>query len=733
MVLSKFNIRKICYWCSYLYSYRKTYLMLLFVIASCSIACAQNHGSIDRYALVHRHNVKITAFDSLNSLSVGNGKFAFTVDATGLQTFPEYYENGVPLGTQSQWGWHSFPNPDNYRLDDVMKKFKNGEGRYVSYPVRPDKGRAGKAAHWLRSNPHRLQLGQVGLVLLNENGTQVEVKDIKNIHQELDLWTGNIESYYTIEGEPVHVELYSHQDLDQISAHISSPLIGQQRLKVKFRFSYGSDCHVCPGYDYSRPKQHETLVIEERNNEVLLQRNLDSTTYFVDIKWEGEAELKKVRSHTYRLVPAPEQDTFSFNVLFTDKKPTVDPASFEVTQQNSRKEWRKFWTTGGAVDFSGSTDPRAFELERRIILSQYLTKIQASGSLPPQETGLTMNSWYGKFHLEMHWWHGVHFALWNHINLLGNSISWYKKILPQAQATAQRQGYEGARWPKMTGPAGRESPSGVGPFIIWQQPHIVYFAELFYRQNPTRETLLRFKELVFETADFMASFVTYNEEDGSYHLTPPLIPAQELFDKKKATDPAFGLAYWHYALSIAQKWRKRLGLEPNKKWQDVLDHLAPLPVKNGFYLPTANAQEAYTNDKFRHDHPIITGVYGILPSKDLIDEEIMRNTYNEVLSHWDWESTWGWDYPMMAMAAARLGMPKKAVDALMMDVRKNTYLKNGHNYQGKRLRIYLPGNGGFLTAVAMMVAGWDGAERKTPGFPDNGRWKIEWEGLKKMP
>jgi hypothetical protein len=77
---------------------------------------------------------------------------------------------------------------------------------------------------------------------------------------------------------------------------------------------------------------------------------------------------------------------------------------------------------GAAVDFSGSTDPRAHELERRIILSQYLTKINCAGSLPPQETGLTMNSWYGKFHIEMHWWHGVHFALWDRLDLLENSL-----------------------------------------------------------------------------------------------------------------------------------------------------------------------------------------------------------------------------------------------------------------------------------------------------------------------
>ena len=71
-------------------------------------------------------------------------------------------------------------------------------------------------------------------------------------------------------------------------------------------------------------------------------------------------------------------------------------------------------------------------------------------------------------------------------------------------------------------------------------------------------------------------------------------------------------------------------------------------------------------------------------------------------------------------------------DALFMNVQKNTYLVNGHNYQEGRLPIYLPGNGGILTAVAMMCAGWDGTTENNPGFPKNGQWNVRWEGLEKM-
>src|SRR5690606_7653777 len=181
------------------------------------------------------------------------------------------------------------------------------------------------------------------------------------------------------------------------------------------------------------------------------------------------------------------------------------------TRTNSENLWKKFWSTGGAVDFSACTDPRARELERRVVLSQYLTKIQCTGPQPPQETGLTMNSWHGKFHLEMNWWHSVHFALWDRTPLMEERMSWYAKVMDKAKATAKWQGYEGARWQKMTDPFGDESPSDIGVFIIWQQPHPIYLAELLYRHDPTGKTLDRYQEIVFSTADFMSSFVKLNE------------------------------------------------------------------------------------------------------------------------------------------------------------------------------------------------------------------------------
>jgi len=81
------------------------------------------------------------------------------------------------------------------------------------------------------------------------------------------------------------------------------------------------------------------------------------------------------------------------------------------------------------------------------------------------------------------------------------------------------------------------------------------------------------------------------------------------------------------------------------------------------------------------------------------------------------------------MTALRLHLPDEAVDMLLKPSETNTYLINGHNYQNKRLRIYLPGNGGFLTALAMMATGTD----ENPGscFPEG--WNVRYEGLNRIP
>jgi hypothetical protein len=198
-------------------------------------------------------------------------------------------------------------------------------------------------------------------------------------------------------------------------------------------------------------------------------------------------------------------------------------------------------------------------------------------------------------------------------------------------------------------------------------------------------------------------------------------------------NPTFELTYWRWGLETAQRWRQRLGRPRVEKWDHVLQHLARPPAAADKYLFAETAADTYSLKTWVKDHPSVTAALGLLPGPD-IEREAMRRTLDWIWDNWDWPDTWGWDYPMIAMCAARLGEPERAVDALLLDTPKNKYRLNGHNHQRPGLTIYLPGNGGLLYAAAMMAAGWDGApQRAAPGFPDNGQWTVRWEGLRPAP
>jgi hypothetical protein len=690
----------------------------LTIFSFCCISQTFAQTKIDRKALVERHTIINNKFDSLSSLSVGNGGFAFTVDVTGMQSFPDAYAKGVPLGTQSTWGWHSFVDTANYQFSETLKDYQQA-GRKISYSVQiKEPERRKNAVNWFRQNPHRLQLGNLGFVILKKDGSEAGINDIKNFQQSLNMFTGEIISKFTVEDIPVEVHTFCHQRQDAIAVKIISLLLQQQRIKLKLVFPYPTDSFKDVAVNYSHAEKHQSSFRQPDGKTVFFDHVLDSTKYEVLITSAKSMIIKEKENHYFLVEPKTTLDnTAEFTCYFLGAYHSmIHSPSFSEVKTNSESSWKKFWQSGAAIDFEGSTDARAFELERRIILSQYLTKIQCSNQYPPQETGLTYNSWYGKPHLEMHWWHAYHYALWGRIELLEKSLAWYKRVYNNAKAIAQRQGYEGVRWQKMTDNEGRETPSSIGALLIWQQPHVITFAELCYRNYDNKETLEKYKDLVFATADFMASFAYYDSADGKYILGKGVIPAQERFKAEETFNPTYELVYWHWALEVAQQWRVRLKLPRNKKWDDVLQKLSPLPVQKDKYLFTESATDSYTNPEFRTDHPAVFGALGMLPQ-----------------SNWSWDKTWGWDFPLTAMTATRLGLPDKAIDALLMPIKTNTYLNNGHNYQDDRLTIYLPGNGGLLTAVAMMCAGYDGCKTSNPGIPKNGKWKVRWEGLRKMP
>ncbi len=694
---------------------------------------------IDRQALVRRHRVVLRTADPRSPLTVGNGEFCYTADLTGLQSFPDHYPvgprdpaapDGTLLGTMSHWGWHETPATEPYRIADAMINYQTSRGpvRYVDQSGAVQGGTergTNDRDLWLRANPHRLHLGLIGLVRTDRDpaGSQLQPAELEDAEQILDLWRGELRSSFTVAGHPVSVITVCDPDRDLVAFRIESTALAAGLLAVRLRFPYGSeDWHRSA--DWDAPDRHRSELITEDGGWTV-RRQVDETDYRVRLATATAAQLRPTGPHQLQL-DHDHSATLELRAWFAPG-PTAGPVpGFADVAERAAESWAAFWRSGGAIELSGTDDPRATEIERRTVLSQYLTAI-AAGSLPPAETGLICNSWRGKFHLEMHWWHSAHFPLWGRPDLLLRSLRWYHGALPVARDLAAVQGYAGARWPKQVGPDGREAPSSIGPFLIWQQPHPIHLAELAYaatRADPDRQAVLtEFADLVFASAEFMADLAV--PTDRGYELGPPLIPAQESYGGIRARlwNPTYELVYWHWALDVACRWRERLELPVPDRWREVADKIiAPLP-RDGRY--PAIQVEPYT---IRTDHPSMLCALGVLPQTTKIDPVVMAATLEDVLADWDWSSTWGWDYPVIAMCAARLGRPEDAVAGLLADRHKNEALPSGHNRQTDSLPLYLPGNGGLLAAVALMAGGWPGApDRPAPGFPAD--WTVRAEGL----
>ena len=92
---------------------RFSYLILFLVISL--VLHGNNTNKIDRKSLVQRHNITDTGIGDI--LALGNGKFCFGVDATGLQTFGG--------NIMCDWSWHNYPyniTPDYKKIEKITSE-----------------------------------------------------------------------------------------------------------------------------------------------------------------------------------------------------------------------------------------------------------------------------------------------------------------------------------------------------------------------------------------------------------------------------------------------------------------------------------------------------------------------------------------------------------------------------------------------------------------------------------
>lgn len=353
------------------------------------ITLSFTYASINRQAIVSLYNPVRTSSDPNTPMQVGNGNFAFGADVTGLQTF-------LPFAIMSTWGWKNDSFPPGRTLEDI-KDYKgvswDSHGRLVQYEF----GGEADIQQWLISNPNRVNLGRVGLLFLDDEGREVvvEEKELEAVHQELDLWKGTIKSQFRYRGEQVKVEVRSSQSDSAIAVSVDSPLVlkGGLGLFLDFPWKDGSQKFSAPFVGtWNETSKHTTTLAHGPHFGVNVQAQITHTlvnsTFFTSIGSPDRLQVLRVSSdaHRYSVLPSRGQDSPLETVIGYSQNESRGVQHFDDIVSESEEAWNEYWTRSGFVDvLTGSTDPRANELQRRIILSRYLMRVNEASDLSPQE------------------------------------------------------------------------------------------------------------------------------------------------------------------------------------------------------------------------------------------------------------------------------------------------------------------------------------------------------------
>lgn len=582
-----------------------------------------------------KYNLKFNHIDSKNPVTIGNGDFAITLDQTGTQSLYEIYKD-IPLSTMSNKNWF-------YKdKKDIKPSYVDGKA-YMLFNLDNDPN-----YQINRQYPFKYSFMQI---LLYDNDKLIDINNIKDVKQELDLYKGIVTSSFNYKEKINKTTSFIYQDHDEFNFKLQS-----DNLNLALKFNYPS--YTKNGY---RLDMLPNVLVKE-----------DRITLLYDDKNSLSFKLKS--SSNYQIV----ENT----LIFDDNNVSFSLALDEIKEGKLLDE---FWKCDNGIIIDNE------ELVKKMVLSKYLLHVNSTGIYPPQESGLTYNCWNSKFHLEMHLIHSLWNIYNNHVGDLVKSFDYYLSIMPSSLKRASLNGYKGLRFPKMTGPDGEDSPSNIGPLLIWQAPHILFMLQEIYYLYNKENIIKKYEPLISGTIDFMISFLTL--KDSKYQMLDPLLEACESIPLDRCQNPSFELEYWRYTLERQPKIDTVLYGHQRYDYLDITSKIITPKEDDGIYLKTYGVIDKY--DLYK-DHPTEGFLMSFFKSK-IVDKEKMVKTIDYILKNMDLSSYWGWDFPFLGLSLLNCGEIEKSIEVTQLNTINNQYLYNGYNTSPRDdLKAYLPGNGAFL-------------------------------------
>lgn len=582
-----------------------------------------------------KYNLKFNHIDSKNPVTIGNGDFAITLDQTGTQSIYETYKD-IPLSTMSNKNWF-YKDKKN-----IKPSYVDGKA-YMLFNLDNDPNYQTN-----RQYPFKYSFMQI---LLYDNDKLIDINNIKDVKQELDLYKGIVTSSFNYKEKINKTISFIYQDHDEFNFKLQS-----DNLNLALKFNYPS--YTKNGYRLDILPN--VLVKEDR----------------IKLLYDDKNSL------SFKLKSSSKYQIVENTLIFDDNNVSFSLALDEIKEGKLLDE---FWKCDNGIIIDNE------ELVKKMVLSKYLLHVNSTGIYPPQESGLTYNCWNSKFHLEMHLIHSLWNIYNNHVGDLVKSFDYYLSIMPSSLKRASLNGYKGLRFPKMTGPDGEDSPSNIGPLLIWQAPHILFMLQEIYYLYNKENIIKKYEPLISGTIDFMISFLTL--KDSKYQMLDPLLEACESIPLDRCQNPSFELEYWRYTLERQPKIDTVLYGHQRYDYLDITSKIITPKEDDGIYLKTYGVIDKY--DLYK-DHPTEGFLMSFFKSK-IVDKEKMVKTIDYILKNMDLSSYWGWDFPFLGLSLLNCGEIEKSIEVTQLNTINNQYLYNGYNTSPRDdLKAYLPGNGAFL-------------------------------------
>ena len=496
------------------------------------------------------------------------------------------------------------------------------------------------------------------------DGREIEAWEVNRPVQSLNLTSGLLTSNFFLYDLAVEVETVASPTYDALSVSVRSDGFNHGHLALFLDFPDKGPNTDPPFVGNWRSARHHSTTPKVWGTRAEIRHDLDGLTYYTNINCATENAFSNFTRqspsrHRY-VVSAQDTTTLSLSARFS-QNPGVMVEAFEDVKSQSQYFWNQYWNTGAFIDCRKTNGTRAHELQRRVILSQYILAVNCAGTSLPLEAGLVSNGLPGKSPVEMMWWHLAHWERWSKWERVGSVIPIaYQRLLNRSIDQARADGFEGAFW---GGEIDRPVSSRTEPTVpIWQQAHPFYFAEQEYLAFPTSRTLKKWHQIVEESSKFMASFARWNKETKVYDLAPTPTHSEMGIEPAETKEPNAGASILALWIAGGHKMvRAATAAGPNEAATHRRQPCAVRRRTRWLRLPRRGRPGLGRGAV----NPAIVGIFGMLPSDDRLNMTLFRNTVANVYRTWNSSAFAGWELPLLAMTAARMGDPDRAVDLLL--------------------------------------------------------------------